>query len=83
MNQPSQPYQLVKGPDGLIYVAIDPLMNAIKDSVINLMDLQLPETEEDLRNQKLMGLKATYEILGALLQEAKLNEFREEHATLQ
>jgi hypothetical protein len=47
------------------------------------MDLQLPETEEDLRNQKLMGLKATYEILGALLQEAKLNEFREEHATLQ
>ena len=70
-------YVTQKGPDGITWVSIEPLMNDLKESVKTLMELELPEQEEEGRNQKIMGLTATYEILGALVQEANLKEARD------
>ena len=75
-------YVLQKGPDGITWCSLEPLMNDLKDSVIALMDMELPLEEEESRNQKIMGLKATYEILGALVQEANLKEIRDAKKTL-
>lgn len=69
-------YVVTKGPDGTTWVSIEPLMNDLKESVKHLMELEVPEGEEQLKDQKLMGLKATYEILGALVQEANLKEYK-------
>lgn len=69
-------YVVTKGPDGISWVSIEPLMNDLKDSVKLLMDMDLPPEEEQGRNEKLMGLKAAYEILGALIQEANLKEMK-------
>ncbi|CAB4153369.1 hypothetical protein UFOVP623_6 [uncultured Caudovirales phage] len=69
-------YVTTKGPDGITWVSIEPLMNDLKESVITLMNLELPEQEEEGRNKKIMGLQATYEILGALIQESNLKEAR-------
>lgn len=70
-------YVLTKGPDGITWVSLEPLMNDLKESVITLSNMELPPEEEEGRNQKLLGLKATYEILGALVQEANLKEMRD------
>ncbi len=68
-------YVITKGPDGTSWVSIEPLMFDLKESIKTLMNLELPPEEEDGRNQKLLGLKATYEVLGSLVQEANLKEF--------
>jgi len=69
-------YVVTKGPDGVSWVSVEPLMKDLKESIITLMDMQLPLEEEEGRNQKLLGLKATFEILGAIMQEANLKEAR-------
>jgi hypothetical protein len=69
-------YQLVKGPDGITWLSLEPLMNDMKSALILLMSLDLPEEEEQGRNEKILGIKATFEILGALVQEANLAEAR-------
>jgi len=76
MNPTQTNYKLVKGPDSITWCSLEPLMNDIKNSIIHLMDLELPQDEEMGRDQKLMGLKAVYEILGALVQEANLVEYK-------
>lgn len=68
-------YVVTKGPDNITWVSVEPLMNDIKNSIIILMDMNLPLEEEEGRNMKLMGLKATYEVLGSLVQEANLKEY--------
>lgn len=68
-------YVTTKGPDGITWCSIEPLMDDIKQSIIILMDMNLPVEEEDGRNKKLLGLQATYEILGSLVQEANLKEY--------
>ena len=69
-------YVTTKGPDGITWVSVEPLMDDLKNSIITLMDMNLPIEEEDGRNKKLLGLQATYEILGSLVQEANLKEYR-------
>ena len=70
-------YVLQKGPDGITWCSLEPLMLDLKDSIVTLMELDLPPEEEEGRSQKLLGLKATYEVLGALVQEANLKEIRD------
>jgi hypothetical protein len=70
-------YVLQKGPDGITWCSLEPLMLDLKDSIVTLMELELPPEEEEGRSQKLLGLKATYEVLGALVQEANLKEIRD------
>jgi hypothetical protein len=70
-------YKLVKGPDGITWLSLEPLMNDMRSAIIVLMALDLPEEEEQGRNEKLLGIKATYEILGALVQEANLKEAKD------
>lgn len=67
-------YVVTKGPDNITWVSVEPLMNDLKESVIHLMNLELPPEEEQGRNEKIMGLKAAYEILGAIVQESNLKE---------
>lgn len=70
-------YVLQKGPDGITWCSLEPLMLDLKDSIVELMNMELPPKEEEMRSQKLLGLKAAYEILGALVQEANLKEMRD------
>jgi hypothetical protein len=74
-------YKLIKGPDGITWLSLEPLMNDMKSALIMLMSLDLPEEEEQGRNEKLLGIKATYEILGALVQEANLKEYKDDKTT--
>lgn len=74
-------YVVTKGPDGTSWVSLEPLMNDLKEAIITLMDMTLPLEEEEGRNQKLLGLKASYEILGAIVQESNLHQAK--HSTLQ
>lgn len=70
-------YVVTKGPDNITWVSIEPLMDDLKQSIVTLINMELPEEEDDNRNQKIMGLTATYEILGSLVQEANLKEMRD------
>ena len=70
-------YVTQKGPDGTTWITVEPLMNDLKQAVVTLMELELPLDEEQGRNEKLLGLKATYEILGSILQEVQLKELRD------
>ena len=70
-------YKLVKGPDSITWVSLEPLVDDIKNSIIHLMELELPPEEEEGRSKKIMGLHATFEILSALIQESNLKEHYE------
>ena len=70
-------YKLIKGPDGITWLSVEPLMNDMKSALIVLMALDLPAEEEQGRNEKILGIKATFEILGALVQEANLKEAKD------
>jgi hypothetical protein len=69
-------YVTQKGPDNITWLSLEPFLEDLKESIIILMDMNLPLDEEEGRNQKLLGLKATFEILSTLVQEANLNKIR-------
>ena len=53
------------------------LLEDLKEAIVRLMDMNLPLEEEQLRNEKLMGLKATYEILSNIMHESNLQQLRD------
>ena len=67
-------YVVQKGPDGISWLSIEPFMEDTKNAIITLMDMNLPLEEEQNRNEKIMGLKAVYEIMGAIVQDANLKQ---------
>lgn len=69
-------YVTQKGPDNITWLSLEPFLEDLKESIIILMDMNLPLDEEQGRNEKLMGLKATFELLSAVVQESNLAKLR-------
>ena len=70
-------YVVQKGPDGTSWLSVEPFMEDTKNAIITLMDMNLPLEEETLRNEKIMGLKAVYEIMGAIVADADRQQVRD------
>lgn len=68
-------YKLVKGPDDITWLSLEPLIDDLKHSIVKIMNMELPPEEEEERNHKLMGLRATFEILSELVNEANREKF--------
>lgn len=70
-------YQLEKGPDGTIWVSVQPLMQDVNHSMKHLMSIDtstLSDTDKDIMDFNIIGMKAIYTFLGALVQEVKVKE---------
>ena len=70
-------YQLVKGPDDTIWVSVQPLMQDVKTSLekLEVIDTsELSSLDKDIMEFNMLGMKAIYTFLGALLQESKDKE---------
>jgi len=63
-------YKLVKGPDNITWLSLEPLLDELKLSIVEIMKMDLPLEEEEERNHKLMGLRATFEILSELVNQS-------------
>ncbi len=69
-------YVTQKGPDNITWLSLEPFLEDLKESIIILMDMNLPLDEEQGRNDKLLGLKCTFELLSAVVQESNLAKLR-------
>ena len=77
-------YKLVKGPDDIVWVSIQPLMNDVKQSLDKLEKIDvdgLGNVDKDIMDFNILGMKAIYTFLGALVQESILEEKRNEEST--
>jgi|TARA_R110000868_G_scaffold312928_1_gene573950 hypothetical protein len=72
-------YKLQKGPDNITWCSLEPLMRDLIESIKILNDMDLPLHEESDRNNKIMGIKAAYEILAALVNEANRTQLLEKN----
>lgn len=74
-------YRLEKGPDGTVWVSIQPLQFDINKSLEHLVSIDtssMSEQEKDIMEFNILGMKAIYTFLGALLEEQKQKEHRDE-----
>jgi hypothetical protein len=67
-------YVVQKGPDGTTWLSMEPFMENTKNAIITLMDMNLPLEEEQNRNDRVTGLKTVYELMGSIIQDAKVNK---------
>ena len=70
-------YQLVKGPDDTVWVSIQPLMDDVNESLKQLVEIDtstLSDTDKDIMEFNILGMKAIYTFMGALVQESNLKE---------
>lgn len=70
-------YQLVKGPDNTVWVSVQPLMQDVKSSLEKLEKIdtnELSTLDKDIMEFNMLGMKAIYTFLGALLQESNDKE---------
>lgn len=73
-------YQIQPGPDGVLWVSVQPLMDDIKVAIDEVLKIDLSRATEAQRKVvdfKLMGLRSIHEFLGALLTEHELVTTRE------
>ncbi len=63
-------YKLVSGPDDITWVSIQPLMEDISEQINDIIELE----SNDSNNMKLLGLRSTYQLLGALVTEKILED---------
>jgi len=77
-----QKYHIQKGPDGIRWVSIEPLIEAVKDAIDQVMVIDISKGNLDQKQIvefKLMGLRQISEFLSALLTEHTLMEARENY----
>lgn len=77
-------YQITQGPDGILWVSIQPLMEDIKSAITDVMALDVSHATDAQRKVvdfKLMGLRSIHEFLGALITEHELAQARERVST--
>lgn len=74
-------YKLFKGSDDQIYVTVGLLMEDIKNSIEQMMNIDiemLSKDDKQIFDLKILGLKTVYEFLGALQTEQWLKEKKQE-----
>jgi hypothetical protein len=72
-------YKLVRGPDNIVWCSIQPLMTDVSETLEKLqcIDLEpLSEIDKDIMEFNIIGMKAIYTFMGALLQEKSQEEHR-------
>lgn len=70
-------YKLFKGSDDQVYVSVGLLMDDIKKSIEQMMNIDVTELSDDnkqLFELKILGLKTVYEFMGALQTEQWLKD---------
>lgn len=70
-------YKLFKGSDDQVYVSVGLLMGDIKNSIEQMMDINIESLNTDdkqIFDLKILGLKTVYEFLGALQTEQWLKD---------
>ena len=70
-------YKLFKGSDEQVYVSVGLLMDDIKSSIEQMVDIDVTELNDDNKHifdMKILGLKTVYEFLGALQTEQWLKD---------
>lgn len=70
-------YKLFKGSDDQIYVTVGLLMEDIKNSIEQMMNINIDALSKDdkqIFDLKILGLKTVYEFLGALQTEQWLKD---------
>lgn len=70
-------YKLVKGPDDIVWVSLQPLRDDVMNSLNKLTTIDTTElslTDKDIMDFNILGLKAIATFLNALEQEYKQNE---------
>ena len=72
-------YRLEKGPDGITWVSIEPLMQDVVESLDKLKNIVYDGEDKHEIDMRILGLTAIYEFLGALVTEKKLETLRVEH----
>jgi len=74
-------YKLFKGSDNQVYVSVGLLMDDIKKSIEQMMDIDISTLDDDNKqifDLKILGLKTVYEFMGALQTEQWLKDKKEE-----
>lgn len=74
-------YRLEKGPDGTVWVSIQPLQSDINKALEHLVTVDvstMTEQEKDIMDFNILGMKAISTFLGALLEEQKQKDHRDE-----
>lgn len=70
-------YKLFKGSDDQVYVSVGLLMDDIKKSIEQMMNIDVSELDDDNKqifDLKILGLKTVYEFMGALQTEQWLKD---------
>ena len=77
-------YRIEQGPDGIMWVSIQPLMEDMREALDQLIELDvssLKEEDETDFNMRILGLKAIYTFLGSLVTEHNLKLAKEGFAS--
>lgn len=72
-------YKLEKGPDGITWVSLEPLMVDIQENLDKLKTIVYEGDDKRELDMRILGLEAIGSFLGALLTENKLEQLRKEH----
>ncbi len=75
-------YVLQKGPDNITWCSLEPLMQDVNESLEKLVKIDLTplsDTDKDIMDFNILGMKAIYTFLGALVQEANIKQQNEEN----
>ena len=72
-------YKLEKGPDGITWVSVEPLMLDIQENLDKLKTIVYEGDDKRELDMRILGLEAIGSFLGALLTENKLEQLRKEH----
>jgi hypothetical protein len=70
-------YKLVKGPDNITWVSIEPLRDDVLDSLVKLEQVNiegLSTIDKDIMNFNILGMKAIATFLNSLVQESDNDE---------
>ena len=66
-------YKLVKGPDNITWVSIEPLRDDVLDSLVKLEQInteELSNIDKDIMNFNILGMKAIGTFLNSLIEES-------------
>ena len=77
-------YKLVRGPDNIVWCSVQPLMEDTQDALKMLEQTNtesMNDVEKDIMEFNIIGMKAIYTFLGALVQESNRELYEQQKNT--
>lgn len=74
-------YVVERGPDGIRWVSIEPLMTDINNSMIEMVNMDvssLSDENKEIVDLKILGLRTIYQFLGSLITADDLKKIKNE-----